>query len=59
MCWSIVESIVASKNQPDWEKSIQDFVKNPLQEIPENTLEIAAEHNVSLFLAGILKESTI
>jgi len=59
ICWKITESIVSSKNQSEWASSIEDFIKNPLQEISSDSLDVAAEHNISLFLAGILKDSKV
>lgn len=59
ICWKISESIVASTAQSEWENSIEEYIENPLQEVPASTLEIAGEHNVSLFLAGVLKESVL
>ena len=59
LCWSVTESIVASKPQIEWNDAIELFLRNPLQTPDENILEIAAEHNISLFLAGILKDSEI
>lgn len=59
ICWTITESIVACREADQWENSIKEFVSNPLQEPSEELLSIAAEHNISCFLAGILKESKI
>ena len=59
LCWTITESIVASKNKEDWNQVILDFIENPMQAPDENALEIAAEHNISLFLAGVLKDSIV
>lgn len=57
LCWNITESIVAAKVPEDWEKSIPDFIQNPMQTPDDQCLDIAGEHNISLFLAGILKDS--
>lgn len=59
LCWTITESIVASKNKQDWNQVIVDFIENPMQAPNDEALEIAAEHNVSLFLAGVLKDSIV
>lgn len=59
LCWNITESIVACKNQADWQNSVEQFIENPMQ-MPENqVLDLAAEHNVSIFLAGVLKEAVL
>jgi len=58
-CWKITESIVASKNQAEWEESIAEFLENPLQELSSESVDIAAEHDVSIFLAGLLKEAKL
>ena len=59
LCWHVTESIIASKNVNDWQSDIPDWIKNPTIVPNEETLEIATEHNVSIFLAGLLKESKI
>lgn len=59
LCWLVTESIVASAPSQDWEKSIELFLENPNQLPEEEIQEIAAEHNISFFLAGILKDSKI
>lgn len=58
-CWKITESIVASQPQAEWENSIANFIENPLQEISVDSIDISAEHDVSLFLAGLLKEAKL
>lgn len=59
LCWSVTESIISSKNSNEWQESIAAFIENPIVNPDEKTLNIAAEHNVSLFLAGLLKQSEI
>lgn len=59
LCWSVTESIISSKNSNEWEESIASFIENPIVNPDEKTLNIAAEHNISLFLAGLLKQSEI
>jgi hypothetical protein len=59
LCWHVTESIIASKNVNDWQSDIPDWIQNPTIVPNEETLEIATEHNVSIFLAGLLKESKI
>lgn len=59
LCWSVTESIISSKNSNEWQESIATFIENPIVNPDEKTLNIAAEHNVSLFLAGLLKQSEI
>lgn len=59
LCWSVTESIISSKNSNEWQESIASFIENPIVSPDEQTLNIAAEHNISLFLAGLLKQSEI
>jgi hypothetical protein len=59
LCWSVTESIISSKNSNEWQESIATFIENPIVSPDEQTLNIAAEHNISLFLAGLLKQSEI
>lgn len=59
LCWSVTESIISSKNSNEWQESIATFIENPIVTPDEQTLNIAAEHNISLFLAGLLKQSEI
>lgn len=59
ICWKITEEIISCKNQSEWESCIEEFINNPIQEPAEEALEIAAVHDISLFLAGILKESKL
>lgn len=59
LCWSVTESIISSKNSNEWQESIATFIENPIVNPDEQTLNIAAEHNISLFLAGLLKQSEI
>lgn len=59
LCWSVTESIISSKNSNEWQESIAAFIENPMVTPDEQTLNIAAEHNISLFLAGLLKQSEI
>jgi hypothetical protein len=59
LCWSVTESIISSKNSNEWQESIATFIENPIVSPDEKTLNIAAEHNISLFLAGLLKQSEI
>lgn len=59
LCWSVTESIISSKNFNEWQESIATFIENPIVTPDEQTLNIAAEHNISLFLAGLLKQSEI
>jgi hypothetical protein len=59
LCWSVTESIISSKNSNEWQESIATFIENPIVSPDEKTLNIAAEHNISLFLAGLLKHSEI
>lgn len=59
LCWSVTESIISSKNSNEWQESIATFIENPIVSPDEQTLNIAAEHNISLFLAGLLKQSKI
>jgi hypothetical protein len=59
MCWMITESIIASKNSSEWENSVELFLENPAQTFDPEINEIASEHNLSFFLAGILKDSKI
>jgi hypothetical protein len=59
LCWSVTESIISSKNSNEWQESIATFIENPIVNPDEKTLNIAAEHNISLFLAGLLKQSEI
>jgi hypothetical protein len=55
----ITESIIASKNSSEWENSVELFLENPAQTFDPEINEIASEHNLSFFLAGILKDSKI
>ena len=59
LCWNVTESIISSKNSNEWQESIASFIENPIVSPDEQTLNIAAEHNISLFLAGLLKQSEI
>ena len=59
LCWGVTESIISSKNSNEWQESIATFIENPIVRPDEQTLNIAAEHNISLFLAGLLKQSEI
>lgn len=58
-CWFITESIIASSPSTAWEGSIDLFLENPNQPFDQEIGEIAGEHNLSFFLAGILKDSKI
>jgi hypothetical protein len=59
LCWNITESIICSKSSNEWNESISSFIENPIVIPDEKVLNIAAEHNVSLFLAGLLNQSEI
>jgi hypothetical protein len=57
ICWNTTESIIASKPISEWENSITEFLENPIQIPDQESLEISVDHNISLFLAGILRDS--
>lgn len=57
LCWMITESIVASVSTEKWNESIEQFIENPMQMPDSDVLNISADHNISYFLAGILRDS--
>lgn len=59
ICWHISEAIIANKPSEEWINSIEEFLNNQNPELSEESLAIASEHNVSVFLAGILKNSLL
>jgi hypothetical protein len=59
ICWNIVESIVASKPTEEWNSSIEQFIDDPLQIPDHESMNLAEEHNVSYFMAGVLRGSKV
>jgi len=57
---SISEIIIVNEKPEDWDKKVKAYVKKPVDKNPdrvEKVQEIAAEHQVNIYLAGILYAS--
>jgi hypothetical protein len=57
LCWSISEAIVSNVPAEKWNESIDKYLEEPITDLDSECLHLATEHNVSMFLAGILKNS--